>query len=337
VTRSPLPSRGVARGLLGLAVGLLLLWLALRDADPEALASLARRVRPEWIALALALYAVDLLARMVRWHLLLRQLAPGVAPRAVGETLLVGYAVNNLLPARLGELFRADYARRVLGVPRMAALGSIVVERGLDALIVVACLAAGLLALAAARAGGAGGGDAGEELAASLGWIAAVGGLGLAGLVALLAGGSLLARRAHGWTRLPEAVLRRLRDLGSGLATLRGPGGPAAVLLSPALWAIEAAALWCVVRAVGVALGLVETLVLVGAVSLSTLVPTAPGYVGSYQFVFALVLAGFGHAHAAGIVAATLVQVFLFGAVTVAGLTAYLARNVHGLWVRQDG
>jgi hypothetical protein len=39
----------------------------------------------------------------------------------VAETLVVGCAFNNLLPARLGELFRADYAKRrfgVTGLPR---------------------------------------------------------------------------------------------------------------------------------------------------------------------------------------------------------------------------
>ena len=38
-----------------------------------------------------------------------------VTPLAFGQVwrvLIVGYAVNNLLPARLGELFRADYLHR---------------------------------------------------------------------------------------------------------------------------------------------------------------------------------------------------------------------------------
>jgi hypothetical protein len=69
----------------------------------------------------------------------------------VAEALLVGYGFNNLIPARLGELVRADYAKRQFGVSRSAALGSIVIERLLDGFIVVLCLSEGLLVISLLR------------------------------------------------------------------------------------------------------------------------------------------------------------------------------------------
>jgi uncharacterized membrane protein YbhN (UPF0104 family) len=59
----------------------------------------------------------------------------------------VGYAVNNLLPARLGEVFRAALAKSEFGIAGSAALGTIAVERTMDGLVFVLLLSAGLFSL----------------------------------------------------------------------------------------------------------------------------------------------------------------------------------------------
>ncbi len=53
---------------------------------------------------------------------------------------------------------------------------------------------------------------------------------------------------------------------------------------------------------------------------LSTLVPTAPGYVGSYQAAFVVILGQFGVTATSALVAATAVQVYLIGSFTLLGL-----------------
>ena len=57
------------------------------------------------------------------------------------------------MPARLGELFRAEYFKKSFGLSRVWALTSIVIERLFDGLTVVICLGFGLLLAAAARKG----------------------------------------------------------------------------------------------------------------------------------------------------------------------------------------
>ena len=106
-------------------------------------------------------------------------------------------------------------------------------------------------------------------------------------------------------------------------------------MLSLGIWLFEGAALWSVVRSVDIGLTPTEGLVLLGAASLSTLVPTAPGFLGSYQFVFAITFAAFGLSSAAGIVAASVTQVFLLGSATITGVTLYMMRSVQRLMVRQ--
>src|SRR5258708_8668835 len=50
----------------------------------------------------------------------------------------------------------------------------------------------------------------------------------------------------------------------------------------------DALTLWFLVKAVGLTLGFSDTLVLLGAASLSTLVPSGPAFLGTLQFAYAL-------------------------------------------------
>lgn len=309
--------RRLAVGALGLALGGVFLWLALRDLDLEALRAALRVFDPLLAVLSLSLYWLGLALRVERWRALLAQLRP-ITRREVAEVLIVGYAVNNLLPARLGELFRADYAKRRSGLSRAKVLGSIVIERVGDLAAILACLACGLLATGVlARA---------EALLP--GRMLAVGGVLCAGA----AGGLWLARcSGFGVPRLPWRMLRLAADLGSGLRALNRATLARTCALTIAVWAAEVIALWAMLAALGDTLQPAQALFVMSAASLSTLVPTAPAYLGTYQLVFATAMTAFGLSATHGVLAATLIQVLLFGSVTLAGLVLYLARSMHNM------
>ena len=61
--------------------------------------------------------------------------------------LLVGYLMNNILPARLGELVRSHYLGDREGISRTSALGTVVVERVVDLVVCVAIASVSLLVL----------------------------------------------------------------------------------------------------------------------------------------------------------------------------------------------
>jgi uncharacterized membrane protein YbhN (UPF0104 family) len=73
----------------------------------------------------------------------------------------------------------------------------------------------------------------------------------------------------------------------------------------------DALSLWFLVKAVGLTLGFTDTLVLLGAASLSTLVPTGPAFLGTLQLAYALAVEFAGGARSLGIAAATLAQLCL--------------------------
>jgi len=310
--------RQLATGTAGLALGCAFLWLALRKVDVALMRDALRSLDPRYVALSGGLYWVGLACRVERWHVLLNQLAR-VRRRAVGETLLVGYAVNNLLPARLGELFRADYAKRRFQLSRSAVLGSIVIERLADLVAILACLGLGLLSVRMPAVDGAL--DFPRLLRYSLPAIALV-------VLAIL-----LGRHVHTWRmpRLPATFARRLQALTQGLRSLNRTTFWRSCVLTALIWGAESGALWAMLAALQMSLSPAQALLVMSAASLSTLVPTAPGYLGTYQLVFASALPAFGLSATLGVLGSALIQVFLFGSVTLAGLVLYLARSMHNV------
>src|ERR1041385_1720760 len=126
----------VAFGAIGLLLGAFFLYLALRNVTRRELSDVPRRLDRGVLAAGVAIYIASIAPRCVRWGLLLRATG-SVKWRHVAEALIAGFAANYLLPARIGELFRADYAMRLFHMSRFTSLGTIFVERVFDGVILV--------------------------------------------------------------------------------------------------------------------------------------------------------------------------------------------------------
>ncbi len=134
------------RGVIGIAIGVFFFWLALRQTSWQQVQTILTQANVSWLILAMSFYFIDIFVRILRWRGLLWQVKK-LSLSSVGIALILGYAMNNILPARLGELFRANFAGRRYRVSRSAIAGSIVVERVLDGLVVVLSLVLGRLFL----------------------------------------------------------------------------------------------------------------------------------------------------------------------------------------------
>lgn len=293
------------RVILGVALGGALLWLALSQVNLAEAGAAMLNARPEMLALGLLFYWCDIAVRVLRWRALLKP-TKQLGVRDVGRALVVGYAVNNVLPARLGEIFRADYIGRHFVLSRAAAVGSIIVERLLDGAVVVALFGAGI-ALVSFKAGS-------EVLVTAAS-------IGAAGVIVLTAAILLLPSY---YERLPfyrvPWLQPRVANFVAAVGVVRTTGMYAALFFSALIWILECSAILMVVDACGVALSLPALLVVVGAASLSTLLPSAPGYIGSLQIAYVAAFAALGEAAEPAIAAATLTQVVLLGSITLLGL-----------------
>lgn len=286
--------------LLGLAISAGLLWWALGDVSPRAVWAEIRSANLALLVFAALLQNAAFFLRAARWGVILKPAFGRVRYYPRFAATCIGFMANNLLPARVGEFARALSFTRLAPVGLSASLGSLVVERALDALVLALFIALPVLlpGLIAGAAGVSLRGAIGTQFAAIIPILAAAFG-GLA----------LLVWRPHVMAKIVNAVIGRLvsRRLGAqlagavesfahGLGVLKRPG-----LLGHALaWSL-AHWLW---SALGFFLGLLAfdirtpgylgALFLVGVNAFFVALPSAPGFVGPFEAGVRFALEPFG-------------------------------------------
>lgn len=271
--------------LLGLGVLTIVFLLAL-GGGRTALAALAA-VDWRWLALGLVIHYSGFVVRGLRWRQLLQVLGHRLSWRYVMGLLLSGWFVSALLPARAGDLLRVAVLRTAASarapVPVTDSVGSIVTERALDMIALVALGASvGFTLLRTAMPG----------------WIVAAYGsalllLGLA-LVALLIAPPLLQglrrRSQHPfWQKLLDwaaQLVQSLRVLG------RFPGMTLLVFVeSLYIWLCDAFLMWAVLRAMDVNAPLATITFVALTVDIFAAIPLTPGGIGQIEAVNVALLA----------------------------------------------
>jgi uncharacterized protein (TIRG00374 family) len=270
---------------LGLALGLplsaLFMWLAVRNANLGDVRDVLADARPLLVLCAVVVMGGVYVLQGTRWRVIAG--APGLPRRRFVEMVVAGVACNNVLPARLGDLFRARWLGRDAAIPGGRALGTVIVDRGFDLATLVAMLLASAWFV----------GDAGWLRSIAVGGVV---------VIVVLAGALLFARlytRAHPRRRrMQRSRPRRIvRDLLEGLSAL--PSGRRLVdasVLSLAAWGTWALAAWLVGRSLGVDLSPADVAFTCAVMNLGVAIPSSPGFVGTYQWlgVSALGLIGIG-------------------------------------------
>lgn len=301
-------------GAIGLVLGAVFLYLAVRNIHREEIAAVLQKLDVWWLLAGVTVYMSSIALRSVRWGLLLRASAT-IKWRHVVEALVAGFAANYLLPARIGELFRADYAMRLFHMSRFTSLGTIFVERVFDGVILVSGLWIALTWLSLTRGGSLPGWTVGVGAVASV-----VFGLALLFLIF----SRYIDLRTVGLSNL---IADRWDRLMRGISSVARGRIAIILLCSLGVWILEVVALLSLVRAFDATLSIPQLIALMGLGSLSTLIPTAPGFLGTYQFVFGQVFLFFGQSESVGVVVATAAQLFCFGSVTILGIFALLSRS----------
>src|SRR6476661_7190469 len=126
--------------VLGILISLGALYFALKDIDFGQVGAAFGRINPLYFVLGIAPWLVAIGSKVLRWRLLFypdQRLAP--YPRLTAA-LLIGYLFNTVLPLRTGEIVRATVLRATAGLPVARTLSTILVEKVLDTMALVAML-----------------------------------------------------------------------------------------------------------------------------------------------------------------------------------------------------
>ena len=138
--------RGLVTALVGVPIGLVFLWLALRDADFDAVWRSLEEAEAGAVGLAVAAFGCVYAFQSVRW----RKIAstPELRLARFYEMTVSGVAVNNVLPGRIGDLLRARWLGLAARMPAGRAFGTVVLDRACDLVVLVALLVIGIAAVA---------------------------------------------------------------------------------------------------------------------------------------------------------------------------------------------
>ncbi len=299
---------------LALAVSVLFTGLFLLNTDLSKVARALADANYLYVAPALALFAVSLCLRSLRWQYLYRPQNDLPWTRLL-PSLLVGYAGNNLLPLRAGELLRAQHVAVKDGVPRMVSFGTFIMERLFDFIVLASLVLLGVLISKEGY---------GYVLAGGLLFGATVIGFGVALYFANHPG---QARRliSRPWPVVPHAWREEAANLAEsflvGCSCLTNRSRfLAAAWTTAAAWLLEFAMYWVLTAAFGLHAGFFTIAFGGAAANVALSIPAAQGGIGPFDVTAKEALAAFsvtGPAVQAYVVA---LHIFLVVPVSLAGL-----------------
>ena len=275
---------------LGVAISAVFLYLALQGLDLAEVWYHMRTARYGWLLPGVAIYFFGVWARTWRWHYMLRAIK-SIPLLRLFPVVCIGYMGNNIFPARIGELLRAYVLRQTEDVPISSSLATILVERIFDGVTMLLFVFVGL------------------PLAPSVpgNWrqfviVFSLLFFGALGFFFFLAASPQRTQIAYSWVidrllpgRLREPVRGFADRFLEGLYFLRSPRDVLMIFLtSLVVWLSETMKYWFVMHAFDFEVSFFVLMLMNGVVNLFTTIPSAPGYIGTFDEPGIEILKAFG-------------------------------------------
>lgn len=262
---------------VSLLISAVCLYFAFRNIDWVQTWAAIRGANYFYILLTVLVTLGSVWLRSYRWKFMLDPIRQ-VPVSGLYQSTMIGFMANNLLPARLGEFVRAYAVGRAHGVSKSAAFATIVIERAFDMLTLVFCLGLVLLLV---------------ELSSQIKW------MGLFAILVTLVLFSVLVffrqrrdlviRIVGRLTRsLPEASRSKsdklLHSFIDGLEVLANGGHILAIIgLSLVMWGSVMLSFDLTMRAFHLDVPIYTSMVLLVVVSLGLMIPSGPGFAGTFE------------------------------------------------------
>jgi uncharacterized protein (TIRG00374 family) len=281
---------------LGVLISVVFIWLGLRGLRLDEFWDSVKTADYWWLLPGIAVYFVAVWARAWRWHYLLHPVK-NIPTGAMFPITTIGYMGNNIYPARAGEVLRAVVLKRRQEVPISASLATIIVERIFDGVVMLGFVFGNLPELARLTSS--------SGFAGNIQQVALIGtGVFLAVLLVFLLAamfpaisirlGSVVVGRLlpERWRARAEQLMGRF--LG-GLASLRSPVNSLMVFVTSIfIWLLETGKYWFVMHAFDFSVSFFALMLMNGIVNLATTIPSAPGYIGTFDAPGIAVLVAYG-------------------------------------------
>ncbi len=275
---------------LGVAISAVFLYMALKGLDLAQVWYYIRHGNYWWLIPSVAIYFFGVWARTWRWHYMLRALKP-IPTRQLFPVVCIGYMGNNIYPARIGELLRAYVLKRKEGVSIAASLATILVERIFDGVIMLLFVFVGLPLAPFIP-------DNWRRFVIMFSLLF----FGALAVFFVLAASPRYAQRVYNWIidhLLPKRFREPVRGFADrfmeGLYFLRSGRDVAMIFVtSLVVWLAETCKYWFVMHAFDFEVSFFVLMLMNGVVNLFTTIPSAPGYLGTFDEPGIEILKAFG-------------------------------------------
>jgi hypothetical protein len=311
---------------IGLAVSAVFTYLAVRGVRFHEVWEGLRESNYWWAVPSVGLVALSVAIRAFRWQLLFAaRTRPPYGP--VLSATVLGMFVNNVLPARAGEVARVIALHQTAGTSRAEAIVTVVVERLYDVIALLVMLFVLLPWLP------------------HVAWVHAAAFLAIGVLAVTVV--SIIVLVAFGerpfrfllrpLARLPFVSLERTEvvatNLVRGAAALRDPWlATVAALLSAVMWMLLALSAWMLMLGFSLGLSPLAGGLVIVAVGLSMILPSSPAAVGVFEAATLVALQAYGIPKSQGLSYALVLHAANFFPYIVAGLVVL---RTHTLSLRQ--
>jgi len=311
---------------VGVGISALFLYKAMQGLRLELVWEAMRTANYWWIIPGVLIYFVGVWIRTWRWHYMLRQFKP-VPVKRLFPVVCIGYAGNNIYPARAGEVIRSYVLKKNEDIPISGSLATVLIERVFDGLVMLLFV---FLALPFTS-------GIPDQYRSFVIILSAVFGLALIIFIGV-------AIKPHWITKLYNPLAQRLiptrfrsktdsivdRFL-FGLASLQSPKDVMMMFFTTIfIWLAETLKYWFVMHAFDFSVSFIVLMLMNGIVNLFTTLPSAPGYIGTFDAPGIKVLVDVGGVDPTLAAAYTLVlHAALWLPITTLGIYYFFKARLH--------
>lgn len=319
---------------LGIVISAVFLFFSLRGLKLDEFWVSLQGANYWWLIPGVAVYFVGVWVRAWRWHYMLRPLKK-IPTAKMFPIVTIGYMGNNIYPARAGEVLRAAVLRQREGVPISASLATVIIERIFDGVVMLAFVFLNLPELARLTR------DSGVVEGVDVPRLALIGAVVFVGVLLVFIAAAMFPRVTEKIVdffvdRFVPARLRvKTRDLAmrflSGLESLRSPFDALMIFFTTVIiWLLETGKYYFVMFAFpGVDVTFFALMLMNGIVNLTTTLPSAPGYVGTFDLFGIAVLMAYGVDRAVATSYTLVLHVALWFPITILGALYYFRQPLR--------
>ncbi len=290
-----LSKKKTIRILAGFIISGVLLFVVFRHIDIQKVFSEIKTIQSWYLLPAILVYFFGVWVRTMRWRILMRPLTHTTTAKLY-PIYMISYMANNILPLRIGDIYRAYIAGHKEKVSKSATLVTIGVERIFDGLTMLLLLFVSVMYFPVQ--------DEFVGNAVNIGSIAFLGAIIFCYvLVFRKSWAEWLFNKILVWTKSAgnEKIKEIFQNLLTGLNSLRSATDTLLViLLSLSTWLIEAYSYYLVLNAFGFYGTFIVAIATMALVNLMIVVPSAPGYFGPFEMACFIILGRSGYGELIG-------------------------------------